>query len=79
MGSFDRSEMENGHMIRCGYDPTLSEALADPLVRAVMAADGVDPRQLAADLRAMAARLNPVDRPRVSSREAGRLPLVSHC
>jgi len=64
-------------MIRCRYDPTLSEALADPLVRAVMAADGVDPRQLAADLRAMAARLNLVDRPHVSSREA-RYSLVSH-
>jgi hypothetical protein len=65
-------------MIGCGCDPTLSEALADPLVRAVMAADGVDPRQLATDLRAMAARLNPVDRPHVSTREARCLPLVSH-
>jgi hypothetical protein len=65
-------------MIRCGYDPTLSEALADPLVRAVMAADGVDPCQLAVDLRAMAGRLNLVDRPYVSSREARCLPLVSH-
>ena len=41
-----------------GRDPSLSEALADPLVRAVMAADGVDPRKLAVELRAMAARLN---------------------
>ena len=65
-------------MIRCGYDPTLSEALADPLVRAVMAADGVDPRQLAADLRAMAARLNLVDRPHVSSREARHSPVSHH-
>jgi hypothetical protein len=44
-----------------GSNPTLSEALADPLVRAVMAADGVDPRQLAAELRAVAARLNRFD------------------
>ena len=43
-------------------DPNLSEALADPLVRAVMAADGVDPRKLAAELHAMAARLNLPDR-----------------
>jgi hypothetical protein len=43
----------------CGGDPSLSEALADPTVRAVMAADGVDPRQLAVELRAVAARLNP--------------------
>ncbi len=48
-------------MSPCGYDPTLSEALADPLVRAVMAADGVDPRQLDVDLRAVAARLNPIE------------------
>ena len=37
---------------------SLSEALADPLVRAVMASDGVDPRRLAAELREMAAHLN---------------------
>jgi hypothetical protein len=65
-------------MIQCGYDPTLSEALADPLVRAVMAADGVDPRRLAADLRAVAAQLNPVARPYVSTRGTRCLPLVSH-
>ena len=41
-----------------GRDPSLNEALADPVVRAVMAADGVDPRKLAAELRALAARLN---------------------
>jgi len=50
----------------CGCDPSLSEALADPTVRAVMAADGVDPRQLAAELRALAARLNLIDRSSVS-------------
>jgi hypothetical protein len=27
-------------------EPTLADALADPLVRAVMAADGVDPEKL---------------------------------
>jgi hypothetical protein len=48
-------------------DPNLNEALADPLVRAVMAADGVDPRKLAAELRALAARLNLHDRPHVAS------------
>ena len=50
-----------------GRDPSLTEALADPLVRAVMAADGVDPRQLAAELRALAARLNRFDRSHVAS------------
>ena len=41
-----------------GRDPSLSEALNDPLVRAVMAADGVDARKLAAELQAIATRLN---------------------
>ena len=50
-----------------GRDPSLSEALSDPLVRAVMAADGVDPRQLATELRAMATRLNLAERSPVAS------------
>jgi hypothetical protein len=50
-----------------GRDLSLSEALADPLVRAVMAADGVDARKLAAELREMAARLSRFDRPLVAS------------
>ena len=54
-------------MSPCGYDPSLSEALADPLVRTVMAADGVDPRQLAAELRALAAQLNRFDRSYVAN------------
>jgi hypothetical protein len=45
---------------------SLNEALADPLVRAVMAADGVDPRRLAAELREVAARLNRFDRSHVA-------------
>jgi len=48
-------------------DPNLSEALSDPLVRAVMAADGVDPRKLAAELRAVAARLNLSERSHVAN------------
>jgi len=35
-------------------DLTLEEFLADPLIRAVMKADGVDPRALAAELRSVA-------------------------
>jgi hypothetical protein len=49
-------------------DPNLAEALSDPLVRAVMAADGVDPRKLAAELRAIAARLNLYERSHVATR-----------
>lgn len=59
-------------MSPCGYDPTLSEALADPLVRVVMAADGVDPHELDADLRAVAARLNPIDLTPVARRKVRR-------
>jgi hypothetical protein len=48
-------------------DPNLAEALNDPLVRAVMAADGVDARQLAAELREVAAHLNRFDRSPVAN------------
>jgi hypothetical protein len=49
---------------------TLGEALADPLVRAVMAADGVDARRLATELREIAARLNRFDRATVARPKA---------
>lgn len=35
-------------------EPTLAGALADPLVQAVMAADGVDPKKLEAMLMSVA-------------------------
>jgi hypothetical protein len=38
-------------------DMSLREALADPLIRAVMAADRVDPARLAAELDETARRL----------------------
>jgi hypothetical protein len=38
-------------------DMSLREALSDPLIRAVMAADRVDPARLAADLAETARRL----------------------
>jgi hypothetical protein len=60
----------------CGCDPSLNEALADPMVRAVMAADGVDPGKLAAELRAIAATLNLFDRSRVTAPKA-RLALCA--
>jgi hypothetical protein len=46
---------------------TLTDALSDPLIRTVMAADGVDPRELAAILRTMAGKLD-----RSSSQMASR-------
>ena len=44
-------------MSGCRGDMSLSEALSDPLTRAVMAADGVDPKKLAAELAETARRL----------------------
>ena len=41
-------------MIQCHGDVTLTEALADPIVQALMAADDVDPAELKADLLALA-------------------------
>jgi len=38
-------------------DMTLHEALSDPLIRAVMAADRVNPKKLAAELAETAKRL----------------------
>ena len=46
-------------MLHCWSEPTLAETLADPMVRAVMAADAVDPEALAALLRAAASRVEP--------------------
>ncbi|MBV8776919.1 MAG: hypothetical protein JO258_06965 [Alphaproteobacteria bacterium] len=54
-------------MICYPRDPNLTEALNDPLVRAVMAADGVDARKLAAELREVADRLNRFDRSLVAN------------
>ena len=38
-------------------DMTLTDALSDPLIRTVMAADGVDPGELAAILHTIAGKL----------------------
>jgi hypothetical protein len=44
-------------MNKSGRDMTLADALSDPLIRTVMAADGVDPRELAAILHTIAGKL----------------------
>jgi len=44
-------------MQNCNTEPTLSDALADPIIRSLMAADQVDPRALAASLRETARRM----------------------
>jgi hypothetical protein len=43
----------------CSYEPTLSDILSEPIVRALMEADGVDPRELDVMLRSVAAALVP--------------------
>ena len=43
--------------MRCNDNMTLREALADPLIHTVMAADGINPERLAAELRETARRL----------------------
>jgi hypothetical protein len=45
----------------CQYEPTLAEALADPLVQSLMAADGVDPERLAGCLGKVAERIREHD------------------
>ena len=44
-------------MTGCCGDITLSDALSDPIVQAIMQADNVDPAELEADLLAMAREL----------------------
>ncbi|HEV3186242.1 MAG TPA: hypothetical protein VGZ49_15245 [Xanthobacteraceae bacterium] len=63
----------------CRYNPTLAEVLADPVTRAVMAADGVDARALARELREMAAALNPADAPPVAMAENARRFANARC
>jgi hypothetical protein len=42
-------------------EPTLKDILSDSIVRAVMDADGVDPRELKIMLRRVSARMAPYD------------------
>jgi hypothetical protein len=49
-------------------EPTLNEILSDPIVRALMEADGIDPQEVAATLRQ--AGLNLVQQGRSSRRAA---------
>jgi hypothetical protein len=43
-------------MSRCSPELTLKDALSDSIVKAVMAADGIDPREFEANLRDIAKR-----------------------
>jgi hypothetical protein len=44
-------------MTQCFPEPTLAEVLSDPLVKEVMASDGVDPIQLEAALADLAGNI----------------------
>jgi hypothetical protein len=49
-------------------EPTIAEMLSDSIVEAVMKADNIDPRALAAELRMMAAKISVGYEGMVSSR-----------
>jgi hypothetical protein len=55
-------------------EATLSEILSDPIVRMVMAADGVDPREFESNLRKLdhSRRSESKDRHRPDERKDGR-------
>ena len=53
---------------------TLDDALSDPLVRTMMAADGVDPQELSAMLRDIVATL---DQAQLQPRNRGSLPATN--
>jgi hypothetical protein len=54
----------------CAHEPTISEMLSDPIVRALMDADGVDAGELEASLRSLAASRAP-PRPARTARRSG--------
>ena len=58
-------------MLQCHQELTLKDALSDSLIRAVMAADGVDPRELEATLTEIARNLKGGSRSRRSPPNGG--------
>jgi hypothetical protein len=62
---FERGEIP---MLHYWSEPSLADALSDPVVQAVMAADAVDPAALSALLREATRKLKPASR---SSRSGG--------
>jgi hypothetical protein len=50
-------------MYGCHNEPSLSDALADPIVQIIMSADRVDPQALELSLRATAKRVAQPRRP----------------
>jgi hypothetical protein len=58
-------------MYGCHDEPSLSDALSDPIVRTIMNADHVDPQALEASLRATAAKVATLPRRAVERRALG--------
>ena len=58
-------------MYGCHDEPSLSDALSDPIIRTIMKADHVDPQALEASLRATAAKVVAWPRRAVEQRLAG--------
>jgi hypothetical protein len=56
----------------CHREPTLNEILSDPIVRALMEADGIDPQEVAATLRQAGLKLGPQARVGEPPRAHGR-------
>ena len=46
----DQTELAPSHATRWNAEPTLAEILSDPIVRALMDADGVEPHEIRAVL-----------------------------
>jgi len=57
MTGFTSSRRNRARACWCGREPSISEILAEPIVRAVMEADGVEPDEFAAILHNAGARL----------------------
>jgi hypothetical protein len=60
-------------MLQCHQELTLKDALSDSLIRTVMAADGVDPRELEATLTEIARNLRAGSHRRRSAPNGGAL------
>jgi hypothetical protein len=54
---FNGCRAEEIEMFGCSSEPTLSDALSDPIVQTIMHADHVDPHALEATLRATARKV----------------------
>lgn len=57
--SFQSPRAKEVKMFGCPYEPSLRDALSDPIIRTVMSADHVDAAALETSLRKTAAKIAP--------------------